>query len=524
MTVTTPLRQRALSIAVRARLLVALLASFALALTAAGAAQADPAPDTTPPAIWVEIAPSHGTGAWVGWYRSSTAATIRASDSTGIAFLYYRLDGAQTGVGSTTSPPARLETVIGTEGLTTIVIDARDSSGNVAQLKYGVGIDLTDPTAAITGLTDGTTLKNGELRRAEFSCTDPGGAIVSCTATNDGAPFTSGGALATGTAGPHQLKVTAVDRVGRRSERILGYQVGRKELRIVSPPVITGNPTVVRVGQQLRVEGGTFEPTPDSISYQWWDGAFVVAHGTTFTPTTEHLGRRISVRAVGSGSGSEYGETVTVAVGSVLVRPALSPMVVVEQPTIGGNPVTVAPGDVLRANSGTFAPEPEQVTYLWFVGDELVGTDPTWTPGDEHVGASVRLMTVATHPDHFDTPSARTAAVRVVPRAPAPGGPGPGGPGPGGPAAGSWSLLSAATVKGKPAVGRRLRAVLPQLSAPAQTWTYQWLRNGTPIKGATTKTYRLRKTDRRDKVTVRITATSATGAVVVSTAKPKRIR
>lgn len=508
---------------------VLLAIALSISLTGATAAHADPVEDTIPPNIWVEIGPSQGTGPWVGWYRSPTAATVRASDSTGVAYLYYRLDGAQSGAGSTTSPPARLDTVIGKEGLTTIVIDARDTSGNLAQVKYGVGIDLTDPTAAITGLTDGANLKNGELRRAEFSCGDPGGAIVSCEATNDGAPFTSGSFVTTAKAGPHQLKVTAIDRVGRRSERILDYQVGRRDLRIVSPPVITGNPTSVRIGEQLTVGGAVFDPAPDAFRYEWTAAGQVVALGPAFTPTAEHLGKRVAVVAYGSGSGSQYGETYTPPVGDVLVRPALSPMTVAEQPSIMGDPTTVSPGVVLRASGGAFSPEPEKVTFMWFVDDKLAGTGPTWTPGVEHLGTSVQLMAVATHPDHFDTPSARTPGVRVVPSAPDPGGPGPGGPGPGGPAPGdhagaAWSLLTTATVEGKPTVGKRLRAVLPQLSGPAQSWTYQWLRGGKPIKGATKKAYQLRKTDRRRKVTVRITATSATGAVIVSTAKPKRIR
>jgi len=507
----TIVRQRALAIAARARLLVTLLASLALTLTVGGAAQADPVPDTTPPNIWVEIDPNPGTGVWAGWYRGATVVTLRASDQGGLDRLSYGLSGAQTGTDSAAG--GRLQVTIRSEGVTTIAITARDLSGNVATKTYGVGIDLVDPTAAITGITDGATVPNGALHRAEFSCADPGGAIVSCTATNDGAPFTSGGALATGTAGPHQLKVTAVDRVGRLSERVLTYQVGRKALRVVSLPVITGDPAIVRVGQQLTVEGGTFEPAPDTIRYEWMIDGLIVGHGTTFAPTMEHIGKRIWARAVGSGAGSEYGETSTAVVGNVLVRPALALMVVVEQPTIAGNPATVAPGDVLSADGDIFAPEPEKVTYLWFADGKLVGTGPTWTPGDEHIGASIQMLALATHPDHFDAPSAKTAPVRVVPRAPAPGGPG----------AGSWSLLSAATIKGKPAVGRKLRAVVPRLSAPAQAWTYQWLRGGKPIKGATKKAYKIRKADRGRKLTVRVTATSAAGTLV-STAHPTKVR
>ena len=57
-------------------------------------------------------------------------------------------------------------------------------------------------------------------------------------------------------------------------------------------------------------------------------------------------------------------------------------------------------------------------------------------------------------------------------------------------------------------------------------WTYQWLRTGKPIKGATRSSYRLRTADRghriRIRITVRTTGYVAATRVSAATAKIRR--
>lgn len=64
----------------------------------------------------------------------------------------------------------------------------------------------------------------------------------------------------------------------------------------------------------------------------------------------------------------------------------------------------------------------------------------------------------------------------------------------------------------------------PQLSGRAHRYTYQWLRNGKVIKGATAASYRVRKADRKARLSVRVTATTAHRPATVSVSAAKRVR
>ncbi|MCR1783852.1 hypothetical protein KVF89_15030 [Nocardioides carbamazepini] len=89
---------------------------------------------------------------------------------------------------------------------------------------------------------------------------------------------------------------------------------------------------------------------------------------------------------------------------------------------------------------------------------------------------------------------------------------------------GAWTATTPAGLKGRAEVGTRLRAVLPQLTAPAGTYSYQWLRNNKPIKKATKATYRIRRTDRGRKISVRVTASAPRLPDLVSVSPAERVR
>jgi len=75
-------------------------------------------------------------------------------------------------------------------------------------------------------------------------------------------------------------------------------------------------------------------------------------------------------------------------------------------------------------------------------------------------------------------------------------------------ALGGLHLTSSAAITGTSRVGRWLLAVPPKTS-PTSTATYQWLRNGTTIRGATKVRYQQTSADRGRKVSVRITLNRA---------------
>jgi len=586
----------------RHRLLTASALTLAAALAVAPGPRADALTAATPPVITVDVRASDGQGAWVGWYKDTVSPVLRATDDDGIARLSYRLTGAQTGEGSIVG--ALLPVTISAEGLTTIEITATDAAGNTATRSYGVGIDRTAPTTT-RNLVSG--VPRNENRTVAYSCADPGGptsAIISCTATHDGIPFTSGTRIDTSQTGPHVFVITATDRVSNVAQDIFHYEVTRYTL--TSPPRIEGDPTSIKVGQPLRASGGIFDPTPERFNYEWLIDGRLVSHQNPFVPRADHLGKRISLHVFVSDAGPLFGnQTQTAPVGDVLVKDDLQ---VTKGPTIEGAPTTARPGSVLRATDAAFTPIPSSITYRWYADGQQVGTGKEYTVQPVDVGKTVAIDALGTapHPNYLDTATRRAGEVEILPRIlqtqtspvvtgtadiggtltitdgtvtpitpPAsshwtvdgtvvatgnqltltrahagrvvacnqlftrpgyadlvlpctfPGGatsvtiPGTRTGGPGSDTA--WTVTSPARIKGKAKPGKTLRAVLPQLTGPAASYSYQWLRNGKAIKKATTATYKVRKNDRKRKVTVRITATSPTGGVVVSTAKALRV-
>ncbi|WP_436698875.1 hypothetical protein [Nocardioides sp. BYT-33-1] len=585
-----------------------LLTLFALA-TALAALCAVPAragtPATTAPVIAVEVGPSQGTGPWIGWYDGPVAVTLRASASSDIATLSYSLSGSQAGSGSVNGSTLTLR--IEAEGSTLISITATARDNSSATAKYGVGVDVTNPVLTVGGVTNHDVLDVGKSYPLQFSCDDPGGAIVSCAATDNGVPITSGSSIDTSQPGSRRLVVTTTDRVRRVATRTINVEVVRP-LRVVGQPVIEGAPANAKVGHQLRVSGGVFDPAPStSFGYTWIVDGERVGRGPVFAPRPELLGKRVSVYAWGWVPG--YRETQTDRVGDLLVEPG--PLQVSRQPGIEGDPATARPGDRLRIVKAEITPEPHSVTYRWYADDEQVGDGEFYTVHPTDVGKTIAvdLVAIAQRTGYLDVTSDRSGAVWVVPpalevdsppqvsgaarvggtltladgtvapsAAPAasrwvidgdtvatgnqliltraqlgrtlschqvftktgyadltvpcafPGGAGSvtiadaptDGPDPGSDAA--WTVKTGAGLKGKAQTGKRLRAVLPQLTGPAASYSYQWLRGGKPIKKATTATYRIRKADRGRRLSVRVTASAPGRTDLVSVSPAKRVR
>ncbi|MDX6371229.1 MAG: bacillolysin, partial [Nocardioidaceae bacterium] len=82
--------------------------------------------------------------------------------------------------------------------------------------------------------------------------------------------------------------------------------------------------------------------------------------------------------------------------------------------------------------------------------------------------------------------------------------------------------LGKVKAKGKAQVGRKLKAVVKGLQ-PGATVTYQWLRNGKTIPGATGKKYKLKKGDRGKKVSVAVTASAPTYATNTVASKARKV-
>ncbi|WP_187329850.1 ExeM/NucH family extracellular endonuclease [Demequina gelatinilytica] len=77
-------------------------------------------------------------------------------------------------------------------------------------------------------------------------------------------------------------------------------------------------------------------------------------------------------------------------------------------------------------------------------------------------------------------------------------------------------------IEGEPRFGSTLSVDLGEWEPTPATYTYQWLRNGEPISGATHPTYRIRKSDMGKRVTVK--ATASLEGYVTTTVKATPVR
>lgn len=75
-------------------------------------------------------------------------------------------------------------------------------------------------------------------------------------------------------------------------------------------------------------------------------------------------------------------------------------------------------------------------------------------------------------------------------------------------------------VEGSAVVGEVLRSGRGAWEPSEVTVTYQWLRDGTPIPGATGRGYRIEPADLRQRLAVRLTATSTDGGTGTATSEP----
>ncbi|HAM45273.1 MAG TPA: hypothetical protein DCM67_09690, partial [Propionibacteriaceae bacterium] len=232
------------------------------------------------------------------------------------------------------------------------------------------------------------------------------------------------------------------------------------------------------VGQTLRVDSMAWTPTPDKVSYQWLrdgvavDGATAAAYELGSADLDEHITVQVTAERAG------YATVVlTSAAGEAVAASSFA----ATAPVISGNAIM---GQTLHATAGAWSPLPTTLSYAWFADGDLIPDAETnsyqLTP--DEVGKAITVAVTGTRSGYAAKTLTSDATSAV--------------------AAAKLSGPSEVTVTGVFTVG----AVL---SADAGTWTptpdavsYQWLRSGSAIAGATDSEYTLAPADAGAVVTV----------------------
>lgn len=245
-------------------------------------------------------------------------------------------------------------------------------------------------------------------------------------------------------------------------------------------PTIFGNAGYENV---LSVEPGSWAPTPNAMTFQWYYGdgsAIVGATSPSYLVTEADYGNSIALCATGQLAG--YVETVRCSVQTdVVLGYALS---LTPLPEIIGD---VGIGNIVLVSVGTWD---VGVTHLiqWLRnGSPIPGAnDLEYGVSDADSGASLSVSVTG----ELEGYSAVTRLSEQY-----------------GPVANAFVRAPAPIISGSLREGSTLRAITGSWS-PRPRFSYQWYRDGEPISRATRSSYRLSASDVGSRITVSVTATA----------------
>ncbi|UMG91703.1 hypothetical protein MF408_16710 [Nocardioides sp. TF02-7] len=257
--------------------------------------------------------------------------------------------------------------------------------------------------------------------------------------------------------------------------------VDTKVVESLAPPTVSGTP---QVGVPLRAVRGNWKPAAKKLTlgFQWYaDGERIPgATEQVFTPGADQAGKRLTV----SVTGRKQGFTPATATSAASAAVARGEFEVVTRPTIAGDPLV---DESLTAVPATFSPATRPGVYRWLADGEIIeGADgPRLALTRDLVGKQIQVNTPARGAGYKNQP------VRSTPVGPV--------------AVGKIETTAPSVLDGTTRVGSEL-AVTPATVTPADAGrSYQWLRDGRAVAGATGTSYALTADDLGTQISVRVT-------------------
>lgn len=243
---------------------------------------------------------------------------------------------------------------------------------------------------------------------------------------------------------------------------------GGPVLTNVVKPFIDGTP---KVGQQLTGHVGTWRGKPSHYAYQWTaDGTAITgATSSKLTLAASELNKQIGLQVTGSHPNSTSVQAAAAPTAAV----ARGTFTNAQLPAISGTPIV---DQTLVASPGQWAPQPASFTYSWRADNQpIAGATGAQLPlTKDLVGQKITLIAHARE-QGFKT-ATRTSQATV------------------GVALGQIEVSTPFSIDGTLSPGQTLQADGSFTPASA-TPSYQWLRDGQPITGATQASYQLQPAD-----------------------------
>lgn len=256
-----------------------------------------------------------------------------------------------------------------------------------------------------------------------------------------------------------------------------------KKLTATVAPAVSGTP---QVGTVLQANPGTWSPSA-ARSVQWLANGVALPGqtGLRLTVTPALLGKTLSARVTGNRTGYQP-VTVTSRATKAVVPGVITPS---EPPVLSGEPFV---DGRLTATPGRWSVAGTAIEWRWYADDVRIRANggPTLALTPAYDGKTIKVVAVARKAGYNDaTAPATTKAGPVL--------------------AGKITVTKPVTVTGTRRVGYQVLAVPGAYDPVSVATSYQWLRNGVPIPGATGIRYVQTAADVGRVLTVRTTLSKA---------------
>lgn len=272
--------------------------------------------------------------------------------------------------------------------------------------------------------------------------------------------------------------------------------LGVQRLTALPAPSISGVP---HVGEKLTASAVRPQPAPVQVSYQWRRNGSVISGATarSYQPILADAGTKLTVSATGSRFGYAKGSTTSSSTTPVMIG-ALS----TTAPSITG---TSRVGHRLTAVPGAWNIAPDAVTYSWTRNGKAIkgATGASYTLVADDLAARIAVKVTGTKTNYVSAEKTSAGSAKV----------------------GKGTLVTAKPrITGVKTEGHKLSVERGKWSAGV-TYSYRWYRGGKPIKGATSRTYKLVKADVKHTISLHVKGTKAGySTVTLKSAATSKIR